>query len=306
MKKLYFIFQWGAFAAFNFFLLLTVYQLALRDTSTTRLSYNAPVYDKLEEFDPSLTRLNTLDKLESYCDSIYAERSYRDKEIRLEEVYPSLVSSVVSKRFYHGYSLYGFNDNFLAAVVSTLVNKEGLSAMVLPKDIVKFPYAACSQQSIVVMELLKQKGFITRKVGFQGKKYGHFCFEVYYQGSWHFFDPDMEPDAKVLAAYNRPGIEFLARNPEVLMAAYRQYSKEMVQDIFPNYFFGKANASLAPMASVFHKITGFLSYTMWFFFLMFFVWMRKKYKRAGSSLPKVPARIAVMENAAYRARYVLR
>lgn len=245
-------------------------------------------------------------KMQQYCDSVYSEQSYSKDAGSFEETYPAIVSSSVSKRFYHGYSMYGFNDNYLATLTSSVVRVGELSAIVLPEDLLKFPYAACSQQSILVVELLKKKGFKTRKIGFQGKKYGHFCFEVFYNGSWHFFDPDMEPDVAVLGAYNRPGIAFLARNPDVLLKAYGKHSKDMVLDIFPNYQYGKANASLAPMASIFHKITGFLSYTMWFFFLLVFVWMRKKYKRAGSSFSKIPAKIAVMENASYKARYVLR
>jgi len=305
VKKLYFILQWSAFLAFNFFLLLTVYQLAMKDTSTTKIGYQAPVYDQQEEYDPSLLRLNSMKKLELYCDSLFAEKSYRDTKLKFEEEYPSLVSAAISKRFYHGYSVYGFNDNFVATLFSSMISVQGLSAIVIPEDIIKFPYAACSQQSILVMDILRKKGFKTRKVGFQGKKYGHFCFEVFYQGSWHFFDPDMEPDAAVLAAYNRPGIEFLARNPGVLETAYRKYTKDMVLDIFPNYHLGIANAALAPKASLFHRVTGFLSYTMWFFFLMLFVWARRKLKNARAAVGKQPAKIAVMDNVAYPSRFAL-
>ncbi|MBL0337301.1 MAG: hypothetical protein IPP73_18825 [Chitinophagaceae bacterium] len=124
------------------------------------------------------------------------------------------------------------------------VSMEGLSAIVIPDDILEYPYAACSQQSIILMELLKQKGFTTRKVGFQGKTTGHFCFEVFYGNGWHFYDPDMEPDSKVLDANNRPDIQFLARHKDVLLQAYAQYPVEKVLDIFPNYFYGSVNEFL--------------------------------------------------------------
>lgn len=306
MKKLFFILQGGSFIAFNFFLLLTIYQLAGSDSTTIRPRYSMPVYDGKEEYDPSLLRLNSMKDMQQYCDSLYAEQSYRKDAGSFEETYPAIVSSAVSRRFYHGYSMYGFNNNYVATLASSAVRAGELSAIVLPEDLMKFPYAACSQQSILVVDLLQRKGFKTRKIGFQGKKYGHFCFEVFYNGSWHFFDPDMEPDPAVLSRYNRPGIAFLARNPDILMAAYARYSKDMVLDIFPNYHLGKANASLAPNAAIFHRVTGFLSYSMWFFSLLVFIWMRKLYKRAGASAPKVPGKIAVMRNPSYKTRYALR
>ena len=282
MKKFFLVLQFGLFLTFNFFLLMTVFQLFSSEGSMKRLSYNAPVYDGMEEFDPSFQRLNTVKKLAGYCDSLYMEKTYANAAINFEEEYPELISSVVKKRFYHGYSVYGFTDNYVAMMMEQ-VSVDGLSAMVIPNDILKYPYAACSQQSIVMMEVLKEKGFATRKVGFTGKKGGHFAFETYYNGAWHYFDPNMEPDNAVLAAYNKPGIAFLANHPDLLVKAYKQFPKEKVLDLFPNYFYGATNASAAPRAIVFHKITKFLSYTIWSFFLLAFIWARKKYKKQCGS-----------------------
>jgi hypothetical protein len=159
----------------------------------------------------------------------------------------------------------------------------GLRAIVIPDDILKYPYAACSQQSIVFMEILKRKGFTTREVGFQGKIYGHFCFEAYYDGGWHFYDPDMEPDVAVLNAYNRPSIAILTRHPDILLKAYRQYPSEQVLDIFPNYFYGSVNTFAAPRAIIFQQLTKFFSYTIWLFFLIAFILVRKKYLRLSKN-----------------------
>lgn len=248
-----------------------------------RLNYRVPEYNFKEEFNPEFQRFNTMKKLVSYCDSLYMEKSSADANINYASAYPDLVSSVIKERFYHGYSVYGFNDNFIAMLIEKL-SIHGLSAIVIPDDILKYPYAACSQQSIVMMELLKEKGFNTRKVGFQGKKYGHFGFEVYYNGTWHFYDPNMEPDNAVLNAYNKPGIAFLAAHPAILLQAYKQFPKEKVLDLFPNYFYGQANSFAAPRAIVFHKVTKFLSYTLWSFFLLAFIWARRKYKKLSREL----------------------
>jgi hypothetical protein len=276
VKKLFFLLQLGLFIAFNFFLLMTIYQLAGSASSMERVSYNKPAYNHVEEFDPSLQRLNTVDKLTAFCDSLYEERTYANSKNNFAETYSDITSSVVRKRFYHGYSLYGFSNNFMAMLLSE-VSMEGLSAIVIPNDILKYPYAACSQQSIVFMEILKQKGFLTRKVGFSGKNNGHFCFEVHYNYAWHFYDPDMEPDMAVLNAYNRPSIEFLARHPDILRKAYHQYPSEKVLDIFPNYSYGRVNTFSAPRAIIFQQLTKFFSYTIWLFFLIAFILVRKKY-----------------------------
>jgi hypothetical protein len=280
VKKLFFVLQFGLFIAFNFFLLMTGFQLISSDASVTLRSYNTPVYNLQEEFDPNLQRFNTMDKLVGYCDSLYMEKTYSGANTNYESEYPDLVSSVIKKRFYHGYSVYGFSNNYVAIMLER-VSINGLSAIVIPDDILKYPYAACSQQSIVMMEVLKQKGFTTRKVGFTGKKYGHFSFETYYNGAWHFYDPNMEPDNAVLAAYNKPGIAFLANHPDLLLKAYKHVPKEKVMDLFPNYQYGATNTFSAPRAIIFHKITKFLSYTIWSFFLLAFLWARRKYKKLG-------------------------
>lgn len=257
---------------------MTGFQLVSSDSSMSRINYNVPVYDQKEEFDPSLQRFNTIEKLVAYCDSLYAEKAYTISGASFEEQYPDIVSSVIKKRFYHGYSVYGFSTNYVAMMLEQ-VSVNGLSAIVLPNDILKYPYAACSQQSIVMMEILKEKGFATRKIGFKGKMGGHFAFETYYNGSWHYFDPNMEPDNAILMAHNKPGIAYLTSHTDVLLAAYKQYPKEKVMDLFPTFWYGKANTSAAPQATIFHKVTKFLSYTLWSFFLLAFIWARKKYNR---------------------------
>ena len=278
MKKLFFVLQLMLFIAFNFSLLLTGYQLASSPVSMQGLDYNKPAYNFKEEFDPSLQTLNTVDKLVAFCDGLYMEKANNNASIKIDEIYPDIVSSVIRKRFYHGYSLYGFSNNYMAMMLAGVTEK-GLSAIVVPNDILKFPYAACSQQSIVFMGILQKKGFTIRKVGFTGKKNGHFCFEVYYNRGWHFYDPDMEPSVAVLTAYNHPSINFLVQHPEVLFKAYHQYPKEKVFDIFMNYSYGSVNTFAAPKAMIFQKITKFFSYTLWLFFLAAFIVVRRKYLR---------------------------
>lgn len=253
------------------------YQYLTSSDGMQRPGYGDPQYNRAEEFDPSLSKISSMKILSAYCDSIY------NTQPDTKDTYPEVANAVIRKRFYHGYSLYGFNKNYVGMLLSK-ATIPGLSAIVIPDDILKYPYAACSQQSIILMELLRDKGYTVRKVGFSGKITGHFTFEAYYNNDWHYFDPDKEPDMAVLKAYGRPSIAFLNANKEVLLKAYPQYSNEYVMDVFTNYSYGAINSFPAPRAFLFQKVTTFLSYTIWIFFLLAFIWTRKQYKKAKRSI----------------------
>ncbi|HKB43998.1 MAG TPA: hypothetical protein VKC90_06405 [Chitinophagaceae bacterium] len=281
MKKLFFILQPVLFIAFNFSLLMAGYQLMEAAGSKNKISDSDPRYNDKEDFDPSLLRLTSMEKLTAYCDSLYEEKANAGGPVKFEEDYTNIAASVIRKRFYHGYSYYGLDNNFLGVLIAD-VSIRGLRAIVIPDDMLKYPYAACSQQSVILMKIFQQKGFTTRKVGFQGKKDGHFCFETDYEGSWHFFDPDMEPDIAIMNAYHRPSIQFLAHHPDILLKAYKQFPAEKVLDVFPNYFYGPLNTIPGTNAIIFQKATKALSYFIWAIFLLLFVMARRKYLRLSN------------------------
>lgn len=281
MKRLFFALQFPLFVAFNFFILTAVLDFNRNEEVAVNYNHSMPTYNGQEDFNPALLRINSISKLERYCDSVYAVKYATQPDVNFEESYPGIVTAAVRDRFYHGYSNYSFKNNLPAVLFEPLTGKN-MSAIVLPDDILKYPYGACSQQSIVVMELLRKKGLLTRVVGFNGKMGGHFSFETYYNGTWHFFDPNMEPDQAVLNKYNQPGIAFLASNPSILLAAYKNIPTEKTLDLFLNYSYGKPNATVAPWATPYQKVTKFLSYTLWIFFLMAFIWTRRKYHRLRS------------------------
>ena len=282
MKRLLYPAQVILLGLFIFTLIATCLQMFGNSNPLSKLDYKGSVYNNIEEYDPSLSRLNTIDKLVKYCDSLYLTTISTDNEEEVKRDYTDIVSAVVRKRFFHGYSYYGFSSNYMALLLSK-VTIQGLDAVVVPDDIMKYPYAACSQQSIVMMNVLKSKGFDTRKVSFQGKISGHFCFEVYYEEGWHFYDTNMEPDVNVLNSYGRPGIAFLVSHPEILVKAYGRYPRNEILDIFPTYTYGEINKFPAPKAILFQKLSKILSYLIWFFFLFLFLIVRFKYLRLTSN-----------------------
>jgi hypothetical protein len=264
------------FGLFIFTLSITILQATGHADGISKFNNRKPVYNGVEEYDASLNRLTSLNQLENYTDSLFTAKCGMNKA---DGDYVELMNSVIRKRFYHGYSYYGLDNNYLAFIFSKFT-KQGYSAIVLPNDILKNSFASCSQQSIVMMEALRAKGFKTRKIGFYGKKYGgHFCFEVFYNREWHFFDPNLEPDVHILDAYNRPGIAFLNAHQDILLLAYRKRSTEMVKDIFPNYSYGSVNTFPAPTGMMFQKATKFLSNTIWLFFLLNFLLFRRLSRR---------------------------
>jgi hypothetical protein len=226
-----------------------------------------------DEFDPSFAYLNTMEKLETYVDMLYKQGNYDPND---PSIYPELAESVVRKRFYHGVSEYGAGRNYVAGVIAKCT-KYNLDAIVVPDDILKYPYALCSQQSLVMMELLKKKGYEYRKVGFYSKELGsgHYAFEVKYNNNWHFFDPNMEPDAQLLNKNNRPGIAELVADKNLLFSSYHYWSRDRIAKLFPTYFYGKANAPIAPNATIFQRITYVLSYSLWLFFVAAYIWVGK-------------------------------
>ncbi len=278
MKRLLYTAQVILCGLFIFSLLATGLQVLGDSNPLTKLNNKIPVYNNIEDYDPSLSRLNSIDKLVTYCDSLYLVKDFASNQEEVKRDYTDIVSSVVRKRFFHGYSYYGFSQNYIALLLSK-ATIPGLGAVVVPNDILKYPFAACSQQSIVMMEVLRLKGFDTRKVSFLGKTSGHFSFEVYFEGGWHFYDTNMEPDAKLLNSYGRPGIEFLVNNPKILVKAYNRYPESEILDIFPTFQCGAINQFPAPRALIFQKLSRILSYLIWFFFLFLFLIVRLRYLR---------------------------
>jgi hypothetical protein len=228
------------------------------------IKYNQTfVNNPKDEFDVSLLRLNTISKVVDYCDSIY-KAQYPTR------TYPGIVSETIRKRFYHGYSYYDLHTNIIGVLLQPIV-KNGATAIVIPDDLIRHASAACSQQSIVGMEVFKRKGYNVRKVEMFDSvmKSGHFAFEVYYEGGWHFFDSDQEPDNQILKAYNRPSADFLAKNPTIVLEAYRNRSNpELFARLLASAKVGETNEFPALHAYIYQVITKFMTYFGWIIILL--------------------------------------
>ena len=226
-----------------------------------------------EHFDPSLSRLKTVRGFTKYCDSIYGHSQIASAD---SEKYAIVVSRVLRDRFYHTFSYYRLGQNSLAYFFAPFIDWR-LNAIVIPDDILKHPNAACSQQSIVGMEVFRCKGFNVRKVTFLADGYGgHFCFEAHYDGKWHFFDPDMEPKLSIMIAAHFPPASNLVRNDSLLRNLYFRRDGEYIEKLFASYSYGPVNKFPASKAKLFQYITKYLSYTMWLWLSLLYFFVSKK------------------------------
>ncbi|HJW18840.1 MAG TPA: hypothetical protein VJ499_17040 [Flavisolibacter sp.] len=224
---------------------------------------------KWEAFDPGLVpRLRSIDDVLKFTDSSCAGQPKQSLD------YVRFLSRTFSERFYHGYSYYSFQDNWIAYLSGKIIWSH-LSAIVLPDDILKHPQAACSQVSIVLAAALKRIGIPYRKVGLKN----HFVLEAYINKKWYLFDPNMEPQFP-------NGRKSLAE----LKAAHELYEgyKGKLSPIQADYTFsvikyGKTNEALAPNASIYHKVTAVLSFLipllLMIYILLPFIYPSKKFFR---------------------------
>jgi len=242
-----------------------------------------------ENYDPALARLNSMNKLESYVDSLQARSGRTDSA-----AYPAILSETVRDRLYHGYLTYEPDNNFIAWLSGTVTGRS-YDAIVEGDQILKYSEADCRQQCLVMMEALRNKGYSVRAITMKTMKYsqGHFTFETFYNGSWHFFDPDLEPDAKMLTAANRPSMERISGDAPLIKQLYNRQDTGMIVDLLRSNQYGNVNELIPARLYMFHKVTRFLSNYAWIgCLLIFFFAFRGAGKKEKAASRKVKLSLA--------------
>lgn len=223
-----------------------------------------PQFNKIEQFDPSLSGINSVDKLISYADSI-SNNNYADSSLQ----YAMVIDNVIRKRFFHGFSTYSFEQNWIAATMQYFFGHY-VANPVKAEDILKYPYAGCSQQAIVLVDVMKKKRVNYRSLGLPH----HYATELQFNNSWYFFDSNMEPtmtaeerNVKNWKHASDSLKKFYNRSPELLDWGF---GKSLTVDV------GKINATPAPKAAVFQTTTKYLSRLLWIFPLLIVIYPRKR------------------------------
>lgn len=143
-----------------------------------------PDYNGKERYNPELGHIRSVAELESYVDACARLKNFDTHSPQ----YAAMLAYVISCRFYHGFSHWKMSENWIAALGEKTLGY-GLASKVDPEEILQHPNAACSQQALVMMAVLRNKGISYRKVGFPH----HYALEVQVNNQWYYFDPNMEP-----------------------------------------------------------------------------------------------------------------
>jgi hypothetical protein len=212
---------------------------------------------KSELFSPELVRLNTIDKVVDYVDSIYDLKTQKNIDTVL---FVSILSKVIKERFRYGQSDYTISENWIARLSGKLFWPH-ISAIVNPDDILKRKEGLCSQQTIVFMEALERKHINVRTVGLGYKEGpGHFLCEVFYNGEWHLHDVTLEPKWDRISNHHKSIIYYL-NNKDSLYAVYQHcWSKKEFNVLTSKIVFGKPNEFPAKNMLLLHRFTLLLTY----------------------------------------------
>jgi hypothetical protein len=225
-------------------------------------------YDQKERFNPALSSINSIDELEEYVDRCAALKNIPPHS----DEYTAVLAYVISCRFYHGFSHWKLNENWIAAVGQKITGM-GLACKVKPEDIMKHPHAACSQQALVMMEILRRKQIDYRKAGFPH----HYALEVKLNGHWYFFDPNMEPNISIAQRMH----EHWKGENDNLKKYYDPAIHPMLSYQFGNnqrVELGPVNEIPAQNASLFQGITSLLSKTLFCIPLFVLLWKTARRK----------------------------
>jgi hypothetical protein len=189
--------------------------------------------------------------------------------------YLEVANDLVESRFCFAYSHYSYCNNPYMKILGDLI-WDDLSAIVIPDDLMKYNHAACSQQSIVLMDLLMKNGFEVRKVGLSG----HFCMEAKVGNQWYFFDPTKEP----LMRNDTSARQFEGVKRSYMVSKYRNSEQKTVSKMFSTYTIGETNAFPAPKVVLLHRFAFFMLYFGPIVFGVFFFMIYKSKKNKGRTM----------------------
>lgn len=185
--------------------------------------------------------------------------------------YVNSTSDFIKQRFSFGLANYSYADNWIA-VASAHLFWEHFSAIVNPDDILKQDVGICSQQTIVFLEILKQKKINVRTVGLgnQITGPGHFICEVNYNGKWHMYDVSKEPNWNEITDKHF-SVEHYITQQDLFSKIYgNKLPEKIIQTCFNEVAYGKTNEFPAKNMLLFHKTTLFITYLLPILFLILF------------------------------------
>ncbi len=245
---------------FLLFLSAALFVPNLFETHLVKLNKSKSYFDIT--FDPSYARkIRSVNDLVKMVDSAQAVESIEKNSIEFAEV----IDKIIFARFYFGYSYYSLKENWIAAVAGKLI-WNNLDAIVIPDDILKYPMAACSQQSIVLMEMFRRYGIPYRAVGFDH----HYALEAMINNKWYYFDPTLDP---VFPRGKRTSLSAIFKEHRLKQLYLSRLNLNSIDTLLAHPTYSRINIKPAPRARLFHMITGLLSHWLWLLPLFCYIWL---------------------------------
>lgn len=223
-------------------------------------------YDHREQFNPGMSYINSIDKLEQHIDSMIAAGHIQPNSV----AFVTTITTAIRYRFFHGFSHFSLKENWIAAVAEKIFGY-GLASKVKTEDIMQHPYAACSQQAMVMMDILRRKHIDYRSVGFPH----HFALEVSIGGKWYYFDPNMEPsirDDQRLETYWGAKADNLKQYYDTVR--FKDLDWKFGKNLSVTH--GTVNQRFAKNVKLFQDTTAIASKILWIFPLLIILYKRKK------------------------------
>lgn len=203
-----------------------------------------------ETFDPGLQSITSVDAAVGY---VLGENAGRDPAALADSA-----DQFVRRRFFHGFSEFTPRDDWLAYLAGFAW--ENLRMPVIPDDILHYPQAGCSQQSLVFEAIVRKLGFEVGSVGLNH----HFIAAAKVNGEWRVYDSDRE-----IAVHSYPLAKLLSGDPAII-ALYGRYGQSI--DLAGQARRGQirltsVNRNPAEHCTIFHRLTHFFSLYGWALFL---------------------------------------
>ena len=229
-----------------------VHWLALSVCILSAVSFWSAEQDRLkistaEMYDSSLQRFQTIDQVERHLAKMPASTDL-DRVLNVE--------NFLRARFYYGYARYSFRENWVVWLAARVINPD-LDAKTDANEIIESPWASCSQQAIVVQEVLSRWNLPYASVLFPR----HFTAAVEIDRIWYVVDPwePLERDRSRL--FPLSDWQSATARAKFLSPAARAVWEPGLTAHPPHL--AHINQSPAPTMAWFHPLTEVLSAWLW-------------------------------------------
>ena len=263
------------FAAGCVFFLITMLSFFACFNNDAKKSFDNNI--KTDEFSGELSSITSLNDFKNKIRQKVIERNISGIDI------PILIDDYVRNKFYHTTLFYKPCENYILFFLDVIFPEYFFRVVLNSDDIIKSNFAACNQQVIVFLDIVKEYGFEYGVVGFNAINFEHLAGAVKFDGKWYFFDSNLEPK------YDRSNPKIfdavVASDKNTLHSMYKHaINRNLISlDNLKQKSISLKEISVLPGATgrSIQSITAYISKYIWIIFLLIgfiFLYFEKKNK----------------------------